>query len=204
MDKKEYFARLNKVKIVEGLIRCSDGTWDYGQLRNGLLYIGTSGKEGTVYHEAFHAVTQWLLTDTELDALYEAARERYGNLDVVSLEERLADDFMAYTMGVKPSYKPRHRNIFQKLWDAIKKMLGHTSMIDKLYQNINDGVYAGAVLRFGDNEFADITSEDREVSMRYNFLDKEQVARLQEGQVTKEQYEVLDSNEKRYLFHCVL
>ena len=197
-------SRLNKVRIIQGLIRCSDGTWDYGQLKNGLMYLGTNGKEGTVYHEAFHAVTQWVLTDKELDDLYEAARERYGNLDTVTLEEKLADDFMLYTMGVKSSYKPKHQSIFRTLWNTIKKLFGHTSMIDKLYQNINDGVYAEAVLRTNENEFADITAEDREASMKYQFLDSDQRDRLKEGGVSRDQYEVLDSNEKRYLFHCVL
>jgi hypothetical protein len=197
-------SRNNKIRIIEGLIRCSDGTWDYGQLRDGLIYLGTNGKEGTVYHEAFHAVTQWILTDKELDDLYEAARERYGNLDTVTLEEKLADDFMRYTFGIRPTYRPKHQSIFRTLWNAIKKMFGHTSMIDRLYQNINDGVYAGAVLRTSENEFADIKPEDRETSMQYQFLDSEQRDRLKEGGVSRDQYEVLDSNEKRYLFHCVL
>ena len=197
-------SRNNKIKIINGLIKCSDGTWDYGQMKNGLIYIGTNGKEGTVYHEAFHAVTQWILTDDELNALYEAARERYGNLDTVILEEKMADDFMLYTMGVKPSYKPKHQNIFKRLWDTIKKMFRSTNMIDRLYQNINDGVYAGKVLRTDNNEFADITSEDRSVSMGYAFLDNEQREKLKDNNVTREQYEVLDNQERRYLFHCVL
>jgi hypothetical protein len=197
-------SRNNKIRIIEGLIRCSDGTWDYGQMKNGLIYIGTNGKEGTVYHEAFHAVTQWILTDEELDALYEAARERYGNLDTVTLEEKMADDFMLYTMGVRPSYKPKTQNIFKRLWDAIKRMFKQANMIDRLYQNINDGVYAEAVLKTPENEFADITSEDRGASMEYAFLDSEQRGRLKDNKVSRDQYEVLDSQEKRYLFHCVI
>ena len=194
----------NKVRIIEGLIKCSDGTWDYGQLKNGIIYIGSNAKEGTVYHEAFHAITQWILTDAELDRLYQAARERYGNLDTVVLEEKLADDFMRYTMGFEPSYKQRDLNIFQRLWKAIKNMFKKTSMIDQLYRNINDGVYAGRVLRTESNEFAHIDAENRKVSMKYNFLDKEQKQRLRDNKISQRQYEVLDAEEKSYLFHCVI
>jgi hypothetical protein len=197
-------SRENKIRIVEGLIKCSDGTWSYGQMKQGLIYLASNGKEGTVYHEAFHAITQWILTDKELDRLYEAARERYGNLDTVTLEEKLADDFMRYTMGFEPSYKRNNLNIFQKLWRAIKNMFKHTSMIDKLYRDINDGIYAGSVLRTENNEFAHIKEEDRETSMKYNFLDAEQKKRLRDGGVNQQQYEVLDADEKRYLFHCVI
>lgn len=193
-----------KVRIIEGLIKCSDGTFDYGQIKQGLVYIAINGKEGTVYHEAFHAVTQWILTDNELDRLYKAAKERYGNLDTVVLEEKLADDFMRYTMGFEPSYKKHDLNIFQKLWQAIKNMFKHTSMIDKLYRDINDGIYADSVLRTNNNEFAHITEEDRQVSMKYQFLNKEQQQRLKDEKISQEQYEVLDADEKRYLFHCVI
>ena len=194
----------NKLRIVEGLIKCSDGTWSYGQMKQGLIYLASNGKEGTVYHEAFHAVTQWILTDQELDSLYEAAKERYGNLDTVTLEEKLADDFMRYTMGFEPSYKKRNLNIFQRLWRAIKDMFKKTSMIDKLYRDINDGVYADRVLRTESNEFAHIDSNDRQVSMKYNFLDNEQKTRLRDNKVSQQQYEVLSAEEKEYLFHCVL
>jgi hypothetical protein len=194
----------NKLRIVEGLIKCSDGTWSYGQMKQGLIYLASNGKEGTVYHEAFHAITQWILTDQELDRLYKAAKERYGDLDTVILEEKLADDFMRYTMGYEPSYKKPDLNIFQRLWQAIKNMFKHTSMIDKLYRDINDGVYAGRVLRTNSNEFANIEKEDRTVSMKYNFLDAEQKKRLKGSKVNQQQYEVLDTDEKRYLFHCVL
>ena len=197
-------SRENKLKIVEGLIKCSDGTWDYGQMKQGLIYIASNGKEGTIYHEAFHAVTQWILTDMELDSLYKAAKERYGNLDTVTLEEKLADDFMRYTMGFEPSYKRNDLNILQKLWQAIKSIFKNTSIIDQLYRDINDGVYADRVLRTENNEFAHIDSSDRQVSMKYNFLDSEQKQILKAGNVNQQQYEVLDTDEKKYLFHCVL
>lgn len=77
-------------------------------------------------------------------------------------------------------------------------------MIDKLYRDINDGVYADRVLRTENNEFAHIDSNDRQVSMKYNFLDNEQKTRLRDNKVSQQQYEVLDVEEKEYLFHCVL
>ena len=194
----------NKIRVIEGLIKCSDGTWSYGQLKQGLIYIASNGKEGTMYHEAFHAVTQWILTDQELDRLYAAARERYGDLDTVTLEEKLADDFMLFTMGYEPSYKKRDLSILQRLWQALKNMFNNTSMIDTLYRDINDGVYANRVLRTENNEFAQIESEDRQVSMKYDFLDKEQKEKLRNNGVNQKQYEVMDTEEKRYLFHCVL
>ena len=52
--------------------------------------------KGTVYHEAFHVVTQTILSEEELKNLYQTAKERYNESNEDLLEELLAEDFRKY------------------------------------------------------------------------------------------------------------
>ena len=67
----------DRVRVVNGLIKVAkSGAYAWGQFNDGIITLSDIAAEGTTYHEAFHAVTQTLLDDNELDALYEAAKER--------------------------------------------------------------------------------------------------------------------------------
>jgi hypothetical protein len=94
-----------------------------------------------------------------LDELYKAAEKKYGKLPIVALEEKLANDFMIYAQGFDPEYENKHLNIFQRLWKAIKDLFNHTSVIDNLYRDINNGVYANRVLKDTNNKFSNIDPE---------------------------------------------
>jgi len=52
-------------------------TW--GAFFNNVVYLSEKAGVGTEYHEAFHAVFRTLLSPTQINAYYAAARKQYGN-----------------------------------------------------------------------------------------------------------------------------
>ena len=192
------------LRLVEGLVRCSDGTDDFGQLMGSVITIGTDAEKGTVYHEAFHAVVQLLLTDEEINTLFEEARKKYGDLPAVALEERLADDFEAYTQGLEIEGNKIVR-FFKELWKAIKALFGNTSYIETLYRNINTGVYSGSEFKDNrQNAFMNIAEMDRVASRNFEYLTDEERERLADASIEATLFDQLSKEEQEYLIHCIV
>lgn len=122
-----------RLRIVNGLI--DEKAW--GQFYNGVVTLSNVAARGTSYHEAFHFVSQSLLTERELRRLYKDAAREYGDLDDVELEERLAESFREFMQDYEDS------NIFKKTFKTlkhiIKNLLGKETVINKLFQDIRRG-----------------------------------------------------------------
>lgn len=193
-----------RLQIVKGLIKCSDGSDDFGRLQGNLILIGNQSAEGTVYHEAFHAVVQFLLTDEEIEALHKAAVKKWGNLNPVALEEKLADEFEYYIKGL--DYEAGSiRKFFKELWTAIKALFGNKSYMDNLFRDINRGVYSGREFRDDrSNVFSSINDEQRENTKDYGFLTREEQERVDNAGIESTVYNQLTKKEKEYMLHCVI
>lgn len=193
-----------KLQIIKGLIACSDGTMDFGRVEHGIMTIGTQSEEGTVYHEAFHYVVQFLMTDEEIEAMFKAAQERYGKMPEVALEERLADDFADYVKGIDPE-ESRIRRFFRELWNAIKAMFNNRPYIETLFRNINTGVYSGREFRDDRmNAFAAITPESRQLAKTFEYLTDDERQRITDANISREVYNSLPKEQQEYLLHCVV
>jgi hypothetical protein len=193
-----------RLHIIKGLIRCSDGTESFGQVNASMILIGTQAAEGTVYHEAFHAVVQFLLTDDEINSLFEAAKKRWGDLSAAALEERMADEFENYMKGLDPEDN-RIKRFFKELWRAIRAWLGNKSYIENLYRNINSGVYAARDVRDDRNNALNrIRSEQRDITKDYSFLTEDEKERVKEAGVSKETWNQLTKKQQEYMLHCVV
>jgi hypothetical protein len=214
LDIKKELRWLNKVlpqlsserrmQIVKGLVKCSDGSADFGRLQGDIIMIGTHAGEGTVYHEAFHAVVQFLLTDEEIEKLYQAARNRWGDLNPVVLEEKLADEFEYYTRGLE--YEAGSiKKFFRDLWNAIKALFTNRSYMDNLFRNINSGVFSGREFRDDRNNiFSNIRNEQREHTRDYAFLTASERQRIQEAGISPDIYNKMTKEQKEYMLHCVI
>lgn len=140
----------DRVRILKGLIKVAnsnDSETAWGMLKNGIIYIVENSAEGTVYHEAFHFVTHILMTKEELNTLYDEAKKQYKIDNISELEELLAEDFRRYiTYDIT-----ENKGILKTLWKNIKQWLknifGNINYIEKVYRDINNGVYAHRILK---------------------------------------------------------
>ena len=106
----------------------------------------------TLYHEAWHAFSQLLLTQEQKQSLYNSVRKGVKSLNNATdkqVEEYLAEDFRGYVLsdGKKILVKA-NESIFQKLWRIIKTFFtGQTDIVDptvvplvkQLYDNLRLG-----------------------------------------------------------------
>lgn len=111
----------------------------------GKTLISDKAIEGTAYHEAFHNVSQFLLTDKELSLLYSEARNKYPNLTDLEIEEILAEDFRKYKLNGKILDKePIKKSLFDKILQFIKNLLNlNATSLQEVYERLDSGFYSG-------------------------------------------------------------
>ena len=113
--------------------------------RAGQVLINNITSPGTVYHEAFHLVSNFYMPSKQQRALWNEWRERTGKKNATDLEaeEGLAEDFRMYaeTGGtVMPKYQDR--SWFKKLYDFLKNFITRSKSIETIFQDIYEGKYA--------------------------------------------------------------
>jgi hypothetical protein len=146
----------DRLKLIRGLIEIPNNEgWAWGRFQSGVITLSDMAAAGTTYHEAFHAVTQTLLDDDELDALYEAAKERYKEDDVALLEELLAEDFRRYVQREETPIIGFIRKIFRRIMHAMRNLDSYRDPINLMFYKINNGEFKDTLPRVsrGDNAF---------------------------------------------------
>lgn len=155
-DKDKELAWLNKVlpqlskndlvRVQKGLIEVAkSGALAWGQFNRGVITLSDIAAEGTTYHEAFHAVFN-LLTDYDTrEVLYEEARQKFGNRDLASLEELMAEDFREYIMTRdERSIGEKILNFFKDLFVKVTNWSKIQPSLIQYYRNINEGYYSNS------------------------------------------------------------
>ena len=132
-----------QVRILDGLIKVSDDVFAWGQFKQGVIYLANNAARGTVYHEAFHAVTHTLLSSTEQKELFKEAATKYGDLDSISLEEQLAEDFRRYVQIEEIPFVGKVLKLFRTLKHIVQQLLGKESYLDNMFYRINRGKLGG-------------------------------------------------------------
>lgn len=157
---------IDDVRTILSNVRNNGVTW--GAFFNNVVYLSKKAGVGTEYHEAFHAVFRTLLSPTQINSYYLAARKQYGNptaqqlaelkalsssfskltrpeLEKLWLEEQMAEGFKSYAVK-RDAEKPK--GLIGILFDKIKKLLGivkeNKSEIDLLFQDIYTGKFKNA------------------------------------------------------------
>jgi len=106
-----------------------DNTKDSGQFFHGLkVLVSAQGNRGTLYHEAWHVVSDLMLSPETKEALYKETRKRLDNdnLTADQIEEILADDFMDFMINPEYSFtksESQKKNLFQRIWETIKNFV---------------------------------------------------------------------------------
>ena len=137
----------DRVKVVEGLIKVANsGAYAWGQFSDGIITLSDVAAEGTAYHEAFHVVFNLLLDQNERISLLNEYREKHPDMDNLSLEEELAEDFREFVMqGGKDT-----RSLGRKIIDFFKSLFIKTKYWKDFrpssiyyFKAINEGQYSG-------------------------------------------------------------
>lgn len=136
----------DRLKVQKGLITVAEkGAEAWGQYENGVITLSDIAAEGTVYHEAFHAVFDLMAAQEEKENMMKEAREMWGDLSETELEERMAEEFREYTMGVK------NKSLGKRILDFFKTLLSKVTNWSRIkpytysfYQKINEGRFAEA------------------------------------------------------------
>ena len=182
--------RLRVVEGIEGLIPIGNtGKKAYGRFRNGIIEIGRNAARGTVYHEAFHAVTHTLLSEDEMTTLLEEAKSRYGNIGNVRLEEKLAEDFRRYVQIEETGFSGKVRKIFRILKHIINQLFGNEPYIDNLFYRINRGKLA----EYSFNKKSKIFNERNRVNLEIEKMDADYLSAVERGDMATAQRMVMEA-----------
>lgn len=139
------FNTIDRLKIVDAAIKVAsskNGEYAWGQFKKGVIYIWKGAAQGTMYHEAFHAVTHTLLDAKELESLYNAAKAKYGNKSKLALEESLAEDLRRYIQYEEDPNANIITKWFRRLKHFIKHLFGKERYIDNMFYRIARGKFA--------------------------------------------------------------
>ncbi len=134
------------VKIHKGLINVGS-LYAWGRFRDGVITLSDIAAEGTAYHEAFHAVFNMYLTESEADNILRRARKEFnleGKSDL-AVEEFLADKFRDYVETDQienRSILEKISDFFKNIYYLIREKLHLNPTIEQVFYNTNRGRYA--------------------------------------------------------------
>lgn len=137
-------SREGRVQLKKGLIKMQESGKDaWGMFDNGVITLSDMAAAGTAYHEAFHAVFNMYLSDEVQRELLRQARRRYGDLDSVSLEESMAEEFRLYIQDkLKTGFNNRLKAFFKDLGIIVNNWFRVRPSINKYFLDISRGKYA--------------------------------------------------------------
>ena len=162
-DLEKYLPKETYEMLIESR---KNGEFLSGLFNKAAVYLANNAFADTGYHEAFHVVFNLGLTlEQRLDLLEEAAL-RYNmpaDSTLIEIEERLADEFMAYVRAEEKIKTPSSKiaNFFKSLWRGVKTFFNKNSKIniDNLFESIQLGEYANK-LSFENTDFTKINPDD--------------------------------------------
>lgn len=114
-----------------------------GLFKDSAVFIADNAALGTTYHEAFHVVFNMSLTDKQRASILKEAKEKYGDLSDLELEEKLAEDFRAYK-NLKDQNKPttflgKLSKKIKDLFTNLYNLVFHRNTITDLFHRIDTG-----------------------------------------------------------------
>ena len=180
----------DRLIIKKGLINMSNADgWAFGKVRNGLMIISEDAAEGTVYHEAFHWITQYVLSDIERKGVFGEAMRIYGTRDVRALEELMADDFREWMLTGRTKndtlmgafdgrgFFKSIGEFFRRLYAMITNKRSLMPQILAVYTSLNEGRYAQSEEIISDtSEYSVRTDNPKAIIDKISKLDSSHIA----------------------------
>lgn len=147
------FTNVERLHIVNKISAMGKKAW--GMFKRGLIYIERTGAKGTVYHEAFHAVTDCLLTPEEYQLLLDEGRKKWTDekLSDLDIEEKLAEDFRVFVELMEMAEEdmtPKQLEDYKRILAGVKGLKGEyntgLTRLEAFYWNIHRGKFANRTL----------------------------------------------------------
>lgn len=147
------FTNVERLHIVNKISAMGKKAW--GMFKRGLIYIERTGAKGTVYHEAFHAVTDCLLTSQEYQVLLQEGRKKWTdeNLSDLDIEEKLAEDFRVFVELMELAEEdmtPKQLEDYKRILAGVRGLKGEygtgLTRLEAFYWNIHRGKFANRTL----------------------------------------------------------
>lgn len=158
----------DRFQIVKGLIDVADkGPIAWGKFSKGIITLSDVAAKGTLYHEAFHAVFNLMLSRDERLALYDEARKLYGeNLSLRDLQEEMAEGFRKYMLDQdNRGLGRRILDLFKNLWIKARFWKKTKPTLDSYYRAINKGKYRKSAVN--DRNSDDTIDNESETLQKY-------------------------------------
>jgi hypothetical protein len=148
------------VQILGNLIQAIGGRLAWGQFTGAAIRVYEGAEHGTLYHEAFEALVNTILSDREWKAMHKEFTSRegtfvdretgqltsYSTVTEHQAKEQMAEEFAAYKeQGILP-IAPKQKSFFQKLWDFIKSLVMHRDSIAEVFAKLDKGEYSRAAV----------------------------------------------------------
>ena len=151
-----------RLRIVDGLIKINsldNPGYAWGMFSNGIIYLSDKAADGTIYHEAFHAVAHTLMSSNEYSRMLNVARTMNPGKTDIELEEMLAEDFRGYMQIEVSDYNDNFlQRLFKQLRNIIRGLFDKQYVLNNIYYRISQGLYRDRNQRESDVTRANQTS----------------------------------------------
>lgn len=189
----------DRVKVVKGIIEAVEKgklQRKWGEFSDGMIILSDQAATGTVYHEAFHAVTNVLMSDSERNTMFNEAERVYNISDRDLLEEQLAEGFRKYMQARQTGITGAIKRVFDWLKHVIQSVRGKESYINNLFYRIASGKYTTV------NTDLDRIRQKHADNLEYTNLDEEDKEYIKERNISLEEYNKMTQEEKENLLKC--
>lgn len=133
-------------EIVQSVIDITEaGQSVVGRVTEDSILLSELAPEGAEYHEAWHRVSQLLISPKKRDRLYKQYRRKHNSTQTdQQIDEMMAEDFRRFQLEEAQNYDFETKNWFRRILDFIKLWVRTGSYaLANIYSNINRAKYSG-------------------------------------------------------------
>lgn len=197
----------DRVQIVNSLIRIGNSenpSYAWGTYKNGVITLVNRAASGTTYHEAFHLVSNSILSSKEQRSLYDEAQQLFKTTTDLETEERLAEEFRKYMLLEQTPFVGKIVRFFRKLKHYIQNFTGNELQMNAIFYNIARGNYANRTIDSESENIVNTNQIENYHSQKFEFnnLTEEQKQILSDVNLNQEDYNKLTTQEKEIFFKC--
>ena len=116
-----------------------------GRVTEDSILLSELAPEGAEYHEAWHRVSQLLISDKQRKKIYDRYRKKHkSTLSDTELDEIFAENFRQFQLDEQQNYDFETKNWFRRILDFIRLWVRTGSYaLAKIYSDINRAKYNG-------------------------------------------------------------